>query len=65
KRLGMSVIAEGIETQEQASFLRNNGCDEFQGFMYSHPLPVDKMTQLLREGAVIEINLKQKEYEVS
>lgn len=65
KRLGMSVIAEGIETQEQASFLRNNGCDEFQGFMYSHPLPVDKMTQLLREGAVIEINLKQKEHEVS
>lgn len=61
KRLKMSVIAEGIETQEQASFLRNNGCDEFQGFMYSHPLPAEKMTRLLREGAVIDLNLSERE----
>ncbi|MDO6564266.1 EAL domain-containing protein [Amphritea sp. 1_MG-2023] len=60
KRLGMNVIAEGIETPEQAKFLRSNGCDEFQGFMYSHPLPAEQMTQLLRDGGVIKLNLNKQ-----
>ncbi|GGK56571.1 putative bifunctional diguanylate cyclase/phosphodiesterase [Amphritea balenae] len=50
KRLGMRIIAEGVETAEQASFLRKNGCDEFQGFLYSRAVPADQITQLLSES---------------
>lgn len=60
KRLGMKVIAEGVETREQADFLRDNGCDEFQGFMFSKPQPAANITQLLRQGAVIKTGLTEK-----
>lgn len=37
--LGKMAIAEGVETREQADFLKENGCDCVQGYFYSHPLP--------------------------
>jgi EAL domain-containing protein (putative c-di-GMP-specific phosphodiesterase class I) len=41
--LGMKVVAEGVETQEQSDFLRANSCDVLQGYFFSRPLPPEKL----------------------
>ncbi|ANU14405.1 diguanylate cyclase/phosphodiesterase (GGDEF & EAL domains) with PAS/PAC sensor(s) [Planococcus halocryophilus Or1] len=48
--LDMSVIAEGVETEEQLALLKELGCDEIQGFLFSKPLPADRFTKLLMNG---------------
>jgi diguanylate cyclase (GGDEF)-like protein len=49
--LGLCVIAEGVETAAQASFLRSQNCDEIQGYLISAPLPLSKFEQLLQENS--------------
>jgi EAL domain-containing protein (putative c-di-GMP-specific phosphodiesterase class I) len=48
--LGLTAVAEGIETSEQLAFLAGCGCDMYQGFFFSRPLPAAEFTDLLREG---------------
>jgi len=48
--LGMSVIAEGVSNDDQLSFLCENGCDEMQGFLFSHPVPIEELKVLLQNG---------------
>ena len=48
KNLGISVIAEGVETNEQRQILENSGCLKYQGYLFSKPIPVDQFEALLR-----------------
>jgi diguanylate cyclase (GGDEF)-like protein len=47
KGLGMTVVAEGVETAEQAEFLRRHGCDVMQGYFFSKPLSAMQIDQVL------------------
>ncbi len=46
--LNMEVIAEGVETKEQLKIIQDCGCEQYQGYLYSEPLPADQVTGLLQ-----------------
>lgn len=48
-RLKRTVVAEGVETEQHLAFLRENGCEELQGYLFSRPLPVASFGRLLAE----------------
>ncbi|MFO7643667.1 MAG: EAL domain-containing protein [Desulfosarcina sp.] len=49
KSLGFTVIAEGVESKEQADLLRTYSCDQFQGFYINKPMPPEEFTSAVRE----------------
>ncbi|KDD68296.1 putative bifunctional diguanylate cyclase/phosphodiesterase [Pseudomonas mandelii] len=50
KSLGMQVIAEGVETPEQESYIISEGCHEGQGYLYSKPLPARELSAYLKQA---------------
>lgn len=52
RQLKLASVAEGVETEEQRAFLLASGCDAYQGYLFSQPLPADEITRLLGNEAL-------------
>jgi diguanylate cyclase (GGDEF)-like protein/PAS domain S-box-containing protein len=50
QQLRQEIVAEGVETAEQMAFLRELGCDQLQGYLFSQPVPAADFERMLREG---------------
>ena len=57
KNLGIDIIAEGVETQDQLELLRQSGCYQFQGYFFCEPLPVNNLEQFL-ENRISQLSKK-------
>ena len=55
KDLQVKVIAEGVETEKQMKFIKDNGCDYIQGYYFSKPLPPEEFEKLIEK----EISIKR------
>jgi EAL domain-containing protein (putative c-di-GMP-specific phosphodiesterase class I) len=51
--LDIKVIAEGVETQEQRQYLLDNDCMDYQGDLFSKPVPIDEFEALLKKGRLL------------
>ncbi|HKO89133.1 MAG TPA: EAL domain-containing protein [Burkholderiales bacterium] len=49
RSLSLNIVAQGVETKEQADYLRDRACDELQGFYFDQPAPAEQLTPLLRK----------------
>ena len=52
KDLEMSVLAEGIETEKQKEFLKEIGCEFFQGFYFSRPVPAEEVVEIIKRNKI-------------
>jgi predicted signal transduction protein with EAL and GGDEF domain len=52
KKLGLGVVAEGVETECHLEFLQKHGCEKAQGFFISKPVPVEQMGEMLRHNKI-------------
>lgn len=63
EKLGMTSVAEGVETNQQVEFLQNTACDLIQGYVYSRPIPLEEFEKM-KFGKVIEEVEKVKDRNV-
>ncbi|MCB1932399.1 MAG: EAL domain-containing protein [Candidatus Accumulibacter sp.] len=54
-RMQLKVVAEGVETDAQLGYLRQNRCDQMQGYLFSKPVPADDFARLIGEGRSLAI----------
>ena len=52
--LGLRVVAEGVETEQQATFLVNHACNEFQGYLFARPMPLRELAAFVAQPALME-----------
>jgi diguanylate cyclase (GGDEF)-like protein/PAS domain S-box-containing protein len=57
QQLRQEIVAEGVETAEQMAFLRELGCDQLQGYLFSPPIPAAEFATMLREGKRLTFGL--------
>lgn len=53
--MGIKVLAEGVEKQEQLEILYHLGCDEIQGYLYSPPVAEERFVDLLHSGKTLPV----------
>ena len=61
RSLSLTIVAQGVETREQADFLRDHACDEFQGFYFNAPVPPDEFARVLKAQADVQKSPPRKE----
>jgi EAL domain-containing protein (putative c-di-GMP-specific phosphodiesterase class I) len=49
ENLGLSVVAEGVETRDQLNFLQSKGCGSYQGFLFGSPMDIFSFEKFLKE----------------
>lgn len=52
-QIGMRTLAEGVETDEQADFLKSIGCEKLQGYLFSKPIPYEELNNKIKEGIFV------------
>jgi len=60
KGLQLRVVAEGVETAQQLKILQQVQCNEVQGYLFSHPVPVNEFEPLLRKKILLPVDPEQK-----
>ena len=60
KGLQIKVVAEGVETIQQLKILQKENCDEIQGYLFSHPVPINEFEALLQNKILPPMDPEQK-----